>query len=309
MQNRQRTFECRKNNLMIVACVVTLCLPVVFGLLSAHQANAQQQPQAQTAPAAAPPVFEYDVASIKLNISGGPNMNSAGSADSFTISNTPVKALIQSAYGVQNYQILGAPDWLTSEKYDINAKLDVSLADAFRKLGPADRSLARQHMMQALLADRFALKIHRETKELPVYTLIVVKSGHKLKEAKPADGGPDAPPLPASSGSPSIRNSRTTSGPATLTFLHTSSADLAATLATEFHRTVVDKTGLTFRYDFTLQFMPDDAPIQPSSSAVPADLPPSIFTAIQDQLGLKLESGKGPVEVIVIDHVERPSGN
>jgi uncharacterized protein (TIGR03435 family) len=80
-------------------------------------------------------------------------------------------------------------------------------------------------------------------------------------------------------------------------------------LATQLGRTVFDKTGLTVRYDFTLKFMPDDAQVQAPSAGAPIDLPPSLFTAIQDQLGLKLESGKGPVEIIVIDHVERPSGN
>jgi uncharacterized protein (TIGR03435 family) len=309
MRKRQATFECRKNFLLIVAGLVSLILPAVFGFVGATPGPTQQQPQAQTTPAAAPPAFEYEVASIKPNKTVNGDVSTRTPPDGFSATNISLKDLIESAFGVQNYQIYGAPEWLTSEKFDIAAKMDPAVAAAFHNLSVEDRRLARQHMLQVLFADRLALKIHRETRELPIYTLVFAKSGPKLQETKPANPGPNAAPISAAVGGPSIHNSRTTSGPATLTFLHTSSADLAATLATELHRTVVDKTGLTFRYDFTLQFMPDDAAIQPSSSAIPADLPPSIFTAIQDQLGLKLESGKGPVEIIVIDHVDRPSGN
>jgi uncharacterized protein (TIGR03435 family) len=173
-------------------------------------------------------------------------------------------------------------------------------------------------MLQALLAERFNLKIHRETKELPVFLLTFAKSGSKLQLTKTADPNPNAPGPRSSRGGASIRSSNYGSGPITVTALHCSTADLASFLTTRVGRPVLDKTGLTDRYDFTLQFAQDDiVPRSPSGGAAngagplaPSDpVGASVFTAVQEQLGLKLESGKGPVEIIVIDHVERPSGN
>jgi uncharacterized protein (TIGR03435 family) len=306
MQKNHAAFGSRGTMLLTIAGAASLILPSFFGLAGASTGKAQQQPQAT--PAAAP-VFEYEVASIKPNKTVNGDVSTRTPPDGFTATNIALKDLIESAFGVQNYQIIEAPEWLASEKFDIAAKMDPAVAEAFHKLNIEDRRLARQHMLQVLLADRIALKLHRETKELPIYSLVIGKTGPKLQETKPADPGPNAAPPTAAAGGPSVRNSRTSSGPATLTFLHTSSADLAATLAIELGRTVVDKTGLSSRYDFTLKFMPDTAQPQSSSASAPGDLPPSIFTAIQEQLGLKLESGKGPVEILVIDHVERPSGN
>ena len=170
-------------------------------------------------------------------------------------------------------------------------------------------------MLQALLADRFKLTVHRETRELPVYSLVIGKNGPILQETKPDPSAPPAPGPAASRGGSSIRISKMSSGPATMTALHTSASDLADSLSVQLGRTVLDKTGLTSRYDFTLKWTADDAQLPlPSGSAPPPSLTtdpsgPTLFTAVQEQLGLKLEPGKGPVEVVVIDHVERPSGN
>ncbi len=314
MQKHQATFECRKNFLLIVAGIASLALPAVLGLTSTTPAHAHQQPQAQTSPPAAPPVFKYEVASIKPNKSGSGSIDGSSMPDSYTIKNAPLKRLIQDAYAVQNYQISGAPDWLTSERFDIDAKMDPSLVDAFQKLSVTDRRLARQQMLQALLAERFNLKIHRETKDLPVFSLVFAKSGSKLQVTKTPDPTPNAPGPRASRGGASIRTSSYGNGPVTVTALHCSTADLASYLTNRVGRPILDKTGLTDRYDFTLQFAQDDiAPQSPSGGASPsASVDPvgvSVFTAVRDQLGLKLEPGKGPVEIIVIDHIERPSGN
>jgi uncharacterized protein (TIGR03435 family) len=319
MQKRQATFECRKNFLLIVVGVLTLALSTAFGLVSATPRSSQQQSQAQTVPAVPPSiVFQYEVASIKLNKSGSGDIDSTSMPDSFTIKNAPLKTLIESAYAVQNYQISGASDWLTSERYDIDAKMDPSLVDGFQKLSLIDRRLARQQMLQLLLADRFALKIHRETKELPVFLLVFAKSGSKLQVTKSPDSNPNALGPPSSRGGASFRSSSKGSGPLTVTALHCSTADIASYLTTRVGRPILDKTGLTDRYDFTLEFAQDDMSSQASSGGAASGSAPaassdpvgaSVFTAIQQQLGLKLEPGKGPVEIVVIDHVERPSGN
>jgi uncharacterized protein (TIGR03435 family) len=186
--------------------------------------------------------------------------------------------------------------------------MDPAIAEALQKLPLEERKVKRQLMLQSLLKDRLKLTIHHETRQLPIYSLVIAKNGSKLQETKT---DPATPGVPVRRGGPSVRTSRTGSGPITLTVLHCASEDLASVFVPHVGRTVVDKTGLKAIYDFTLQFSPEDASAIPTGSS-PATLDPtapSIFTAVQEQLGLKLESGKGPVDVIVIDHVERPSGN
>jgi uncharacterized protein (TIGR03435 family) len=305
-------FGSSRKLLLNAAGLVAATVPLVFGL--AHATRSRGQSQAQSA-AANPSVFEYDVASIKPNDSGSANIGWRTPADGFTATNVSLKYVIKMAYRVEDVQIAGAPNWLGSEKYDIDAKMDVSVAAELQKLSPDDRRLARQHMLQALLADRFKLTVHRETRELPVYSLVIGKNGPILQETKPDPSAPPAPGPAASRGGSSIRISKMSSGPATMTALHTSASDLADSLSVQLGRTVLDKTGLTSRYDFTLKWTADDAQLPlPSGRAPPPSLTtdpsgPTLFTAVQEQLGLKLEPGKGPVEVVVIDHVERPSGN
>jgi uncharacterized protein (TIGR03435 family) len=307
MQSSHWLGSCR-NAISNAAKFTLLTLSIGFALASATvlRAQSQAQPVAAVAPAI---VFEYDVASIKLNKSTSGSFGSRSSPDGITLTNVPLQTLIQSAFGIQNYQIIAAPDWLAAEHYDIEAKMDQAVADALQKLNPDDRRLKRQLMLQALLIDRLKLISHHEIKELPIYSLVIAKNGPKIQETKP---DPATPGVPVRRGGPSIRTSRTGSGPITLTVLHCASEDLASVFVPHVGRTVLDKTGLTAVYDFTLQFTPDDSTAVPTTGAGPSTsdpTAPSIFTAVQEQLGLKLESGKGPVELTVIDHVERPSGN
>ena len=136
-------------------------------------------------------MFEYEVATIKAYKPGageGPGMMRVGinnAADGFIASGATLQMLVAQAYGIQNFQITGAPDWFTTDRFEIDAKMDSAVADALAKLSQDDRTLARQKMLQALLADRFKMKIHRESKELPAYTLTIGKNGSKLVEAKP----------------------------------------------------------------------------------------------------------------------------
>ena len=311
----------RRKQFLSATRLATLAIPILAGVIGFAATLAQPQSQDKPAHKLA---LEYDVASIRAVIPGSRRSILSGrpfseTPDGLVAKLVTLKLLIQWAYAVDNYQISGAPDWLSSERYDIDAKFDSSAADELQKLSPNDRILARQQMLQALLAERFNLTIHREKKELQVYALIVAKNGPKLQEAKLDD----------------TESSKSKGGPASGTGsmvvggswgqmkgYASPLANLTGMLTTYLHRPVLDRTDLTGKYDFTLRWTPDENQPQPSSAfqgppgsspnGIPSTEPsgsPSLFTAIQEQLGLKLESGKGPVEFVVIDHVERPSGN
>ena len=205
--------------------------------------------------------------------------------------------------GAEDSRITGGPNWLRFEKYDVDAKIDSSVVDELKALSQDQRTLAQQQMLRALLADRCKLAIHRETKDLAIYTLVIAKNGPKLQDAKPGEttslslGG----------------NGETRS----ITGQARSIANLVQALSVALGCPVLDKTGLAGKYDFKLEWTPDDSQAQSLSTGAPNDRlapppdsnAPSIFEAIQGQLGLKLVSGKGPVEIFVIDHVDRPSAN
>ncbi|HEY4837073.1 MAG TPA: TIGR03435 family protein [Candidatus Acidoferrales bacterium] len=292
MQIRRTISGAYNKHLLRALGFAVLIAPIMFGL-----AHAQAQNAASTSPK-----FEYEVASIKPNKSNGQGSYGITTApDGLTVTNTPLIMLIQSAYGIFNRdRIVAAPGWVDTERYDVAAKIEASVIDDLQKLNPSQISSARNQMLQALLADRFMLALHRETRELPVYSLVVAKNGPKIHQSKTDDvvagsngRGGRAPGMTAKNGS--IKGHSVTLG---------SFADF---LAAQLSRPVLDRTGLTSLYDLDLQWTPDDNELQSPPGSAPNG--PAIFTAIQEQLGLKLESGKGPVEVIVIDHIERPSGN
>jgi len=294
--------------LLITAALLAVATPVVFGARHTGQSHAESQDE-NTAVTA--PVFE--VASIK------PSQSSEGgfrigwfSQDQYTATGTTIKMLILDAYGVEDDQVAGAPNWLNSERFDIEAKVDSSVGSEFRKLSFDKRTLQEQHMLQALLADRFRLSLHRETRELPVFALIIAKNGPKFQEAKPGDTYPDGIKDMHGKGHGNVMRMRR--GQLIGQGVHI--ADLVQMLSQlQLGRIVLDQTGLTGKYDFNLQWTPDmdQAPREAlpgaDNASGPASSGPSVFTAIQEQLGLKLESRKAPVEVLVIDHVEKPSEN
>jgi bla regulator protein blaR1 len=214
----------------------------------------------------------------------------------YTAAGVTVRFLIQQAYGVRDFQISGAPGWVGLDRFEINAKADAETAAIVDK-DSSDSDLLIETMIQGLLEDRFHLKINRETKEMPVYALVLAKGGSKLKENTDGEG-------------PQIMRSR-----AKITLKRADLPMMAVLLSQILGRTVVDKTGLKGNYDVTLEWTPEDAQSQGSreggtETAPPADPNgPTIFTALQEQLGLRLESTKGPVQILVIDHVEKPSEN
>jgi bla regulator protein BlaR1 len=216
--------------------------------------------------------------------------------DRFMATNFTLHQLIRLAYGVQDSQILGGPDWLNSEKYDVDARIDSSVVDDLNRLGNAQNNLERLHMLQSLLADHFKLTLHRETKELPAYVLAVAADGPKLHTAKPGDsyakgvkGMGDAPAGPGEWQSEKGK----------IVFQGRPLSSLVQYLSDRLGRIVLDKTDLTGNYDFVLQW----APTSPEASS------PSILEAVQEQLGLKLELQNTATEVLIIDHAEKPSEN
>lgn len=317
MQRIRDVFVQNKSLVSITARIIAIAAVAMFGFINATPTPAQLEAQN---PISTTPVYKYEVVSVKASkpgTSGGYTMNTP---DGYTAKGTLLMILIQSAYGIMNNDLLsGAPGWISSERFDVEAKMESSVAEALQKMSKDDRILARQRMLQALLADRFNLTVRRETRELSIYTLVIAKNGPKLKEAKPDDNSPDR--IKGVDGHPvtnMVSNRLSVGGGVTMTGQAVSMTYLILHLSQQVGRIIVDKTGLVGNYDFTIQFTPEQGGMQlapndapGSASSLPPSEPgaPSIFTAVQEQLGLKLESGKGPVEIIVIDHVERPSGN
>jgi uncharacterized protein (TIGR03435 family) len=229
-----------------------------------------------------------------------------------------VKFLIEEAYNIKDAQLVGAPSWTDTERYDIEAKPDDATGAALDKLTPEQRRDQLRLMLQNLLKDRFQLVVTHDSKELPVYALVVAKTGPKVKPStfNPAEHSADAPRAPGVGGpaGPGIMMN----GRGSLKVTYADMSQLANVLSRFAGRPVVDKTGLTAKYDFELKWTPDDTmPTGPSTGPRPPgdDAPPpeatgpSLFTALQEQLGLKLEPQKNAMDVLVIQHVERPSEN
>jgi uncharacterized protein (TIGR03435 family) len=254
------------------------------------------------------PVF--DVVSVKPNKSDNGMMRIMFKPDGYSATNVSVKLLIQTAYGIRQDLISGGPGWLESAGYDFDAKVAGPDVDALKKLTPEQR----RSMLQPALADRFKLKVHTEIKQLPVYEIVLAKGGSKLKEATAGDTYANGIKGPDGVG----RGGMMRFGPGQLTAQAVPMTSLTNMLSQQLHRTVLDKTGLTGKYDLELNWTPDQGADPmfkgPEGSpqrgdAAPDSSGPSIFTALQEQLGLKLQSAKGPVETLVIDHVEMPSEN
>jgi len=248
--------------------------------------------QAQTTPPPKAPTFS--VATIKPSLRQG--WSSSFTPDSYIAFGVTLQwVIMQDAYAIYDKtRVSGGPDWLTTAKFDIQAKVDDADLDAFK----AFTQEQRQQMLQALLADRFKLVTHHETKEFRVFALTVAKSGSKLEETKPEEIRRN--PLG------NIMSRVTNIGTGHFDGQAFTMSGLADTLSRfpDVGRFVVDKTGLTGRYNFALHWTPDNTP---ADSPIVAG--PSIFTALQEQLGLKLDPTKAPIDTLVIDHAESPSAN
>ncbi len=300
--------------------VVALSLVIAGGM-------SQPRVDAQSAPAAVTPTFE--VASVKRNTSGDGRMTMGMSVSGqVTMTNIPLRQLIIRAYQLQNFQLIGGPGWLDSDRFDIIAKGEPNLPPARINL-----------MLQSLLVERFKLVARTEKREMPIYALVLARTDGKLgaglrpaaidcaammtargRAGAPPPGAPPpgAPPAgrgPGPGGPVGAGGCGMMMGPASFTGGSQPLAQLAMALSPRTGRIVVDKTGLSGMYDFDLQWTPEPGQGGPTGPPPPGAPPlppidpngPSLFTALQEQLGLKLEPQRGPVDVLVIDRVEQPT--
>lgn len=283
--------------LLTTAATLAIAIPVTFGLLNATPSRAQAQDATIGQPA-----HSFESVSIKPGQSPDTGMMNRSKImfnlndGSLTARGVPLQMLIKLAYHVQDSQLDGGPDWINTQRFDIDARM--SSADIAQLHKTMMENRGDQAMLQALLRDRFKLSLHQEVRNLPVYDLVIDKGGPKLQESN------------------GLRTMHMDRGE--LVSQGTHLAFLADQLSLRLGRTVVDKTGLMGNYAFNLRWTPDaeeearmsrdGMALPPASSAAEVSGPP-LATAIQQQLGLKLEPGTDAVQVLVIDHAEQPSEN
>jgi uncharacterized protein (TIGR03435 family) len=245
---------------------------------------------------AAGPLPEWDVAVIKPHPAEDHSMMWQMTADGLSLINLPLEMMICSAWDVKPYQVSGLSGWMKSSTFDLTAKVSGDDVAAYKKLNTAQR----QKMLQKLLTERFQLKVHMETKTLPIYDLVVDKSGSKLKVSTaieaPSDEERKANPEKYKKGS-------MTMGPGTYEGSGVQVRSLAGQLGNVLGKPVHDATGLTGLYDIELHFRPEEAEAGNDDNADA----PSVFSAVQEQLGLKLLPNKGPVETLVVDAAQKPA--
>jgi len=246
----------------------TLVTSVAIAWLAGHTVSAQT------------PGPAFEVASVKANSSGQAVMRLTAPPGTgrFDATNISARILILNAYGLRDFQLAGAPAWTESERFDV----------AGRTAASASRDEISA-MVRTLLADRFTLRTHRETREMPVYALVAASPDKRL-----------GPGLKISTA-----ETRTNISPTSISAVSMTMARLALTLSAVVGRVVTDDTGLQGAYDLELRFA-REGPLPPGAPPADPDAP-SIFTALREQLGLRLEGRRGPVEVLVIDGIERPT--
>jgi bla regulator protein BlaR1 len=316
-----RRLDFGRRILLSAAGLMIVVTPVVFGLLNAKQTRAQSPSQeaADLAPLSA-------TASVKPSAHPDgfirPSILYRDNGASFTAADSSLQDLLKMAYGIEGYQILAAPDWVSSERFDTEAKAGEPVIDKLQRLGPDQSKLETQRMLQALLTDRFQMTIHPETRILPIYSLVVVEPG-KLQKATG-----DCTPLPSAGRPLSMPDPPKLSTPGCSTFFVSMGGHLAVKnspisqlvsfLSGFTGRTVVDKTELAGKYDIELNWTPEPGQFPPIPADMLKNMPPlppphangpPLITAVEEQLGLRLEPQTGPVQIFVIDHVERPSEN
>ncbi len=267
-------------------------LIVAAALLGIQNVPGQQQPGAVKTTEVAP---VFDVVAIHENRkdpSGRSHIWSSATEGDFRTENVTAMGLLQWAYNLPDSRIRGGPPWMRTARFDVDARADPALNDRLRSLDSAQAREIERGMVRSLLADRFALKAHEESHVEPVYDLVVAKGGPKFQAAQV--------------------NGTTISGGKGQ--MHIAGSDhtlalLAEQLARLVGRVVVDKTGMDGRFDLTLTWTPEETPSGTSGSSADSGGGPTIFTALQEQLGLKLKPAKGPVPILVVDQMERPSQN
>jgi bla regulator protein blaR1 len=303
-----RKLNFTKKLLLSTAGVLALALPLTFGLMNAPQMRAQAQGETDSATA---PKFDVSFKPSELSTptyagSGVHMVRMMYGPKGFKAVNASLLSIIQEAYGIQANQIVGPPE-LKSAAYDIEVKTEGSPANA-QEMDPRLIQPEIRNQLRTLLADRFKLVLHHESKELPSYVLVVGENGSKLQPTKFADY-PDTARGPDGKGIHRMIMQLQGGQVRGIGAQKSSMAEFAKQLSLQLGKNVVDQTGMTGQYDFNLQWSEaatnkDGA----SNDSVPA-AGPSLFDAIQEQLGLKLVPQQGPTDVLVIDHVEWPEVN
>ena len=250
------------------------------------------------------PTLTYDVASIKVvndddDTGGGEGDRNPDREAVFYSSGSSLNELVEEGYGLPYYRISGGPAWAGSADFEIQARSGDSANSVLKNLTASEAKLEKQHMLAALLTDRFQLKVHWETRKLPIYVLVVGKSGPKFQVTRIAAGDRGAP----NGVTDFVRQACTPQG-CDAQFLGESMEYLSEYLGAMLHYKVLDQTGLTGKYDFTLPGASSTLTAGNEKTTQEA----SIFTAVQE-LGLGLVARKGPVEILVIDSAKKPAGN
>jgi uncharacterized protein (TIGR03435 family) len=268
---------------------IAVILLTILSTAAAQTPDPSQQFEVASIKPGPPP----DMRGMRVSIRGGPGTEDPGL---FRCENCSISGLITTAFDIRDYQ-LSAPDFTKNTRFDVSAKIAAG----------ATKEQFRQ-MLQNLLAERFKMTFHRDKKEMPVLNLVVAKSGPKFKESAPVEVAPDddaprnsGPPKKDANGFPilpkgkgmsmSISNDR-----AAMRSSDEAMSDFAGALSNQLRQPVIDATGLNGKYDIAMTWVPGDSPDNPG---------PTIYTALQEQLGLKLESKKGSVDIVVIDHIEK----
>jgi bla regulator protein blaR1 len=233
--------------------------------------------------------LEFEVASVKP---ADPSVRVSNvlfdAGENLTIANVPLRKIVTYAYQIRDFQLIGAPYWIGTERYDISAR--TARGDAVSASADGTSADRVRERLRSLLADRFGLVARHETKEQTVLVLIVAKNGPKLRVVS----------TPGDRQGISVNDGRLQGFSAPV-------ASLATQLSIATGQVVEDRTGLAEKYDFVLTWTPDIEP--PGSEHGDQSLGPTIFTALKEQLGLRLDPAKGRVDVLVIDHIQRPSAN
>jgi bla regulator protein blaR1 len=284
-----------------------------MGAVAAAMTLSLTTPSSMDAQATGAALPAFEVASIKTDpVSSdyvGTNIDMHLVGSHYIATGVTAKYLVQFAYNVEEFQLSGGPSWINSDKYDIDAKVEDSLLAEWQKLPASQRDQQEEQiklMFQSLLADRFHLQVSHEKKELPIYALVAAKNGPKFRLAKDAPETPEGPGSHVSSnnGGPFVAIENDIPISAFVKIIERQ-PELGG-------RLVLDETGLKDRYSFTLKWTRQRMTANggQETGSPPADpSAPSVWTALQEQLGLRLESTKGPVDTIVIDHIEEPSPN
>jgi uncharacterized protein (TIGR03435 family) len=277
---------CRANRVSVISLLV-------IALLAAP--TIAQQPAATT-PQSALPV--YDVASIHPHSALDNNISFNTRPGNFAATNATLKQLISFAWGIREDLISGLPGWADSAHFDVTAKVSDFDPAAFKHLTREQR----ESMLRPMLIERFHVTAHTEIKTLSVFNLVLTKDGPKFKKNPPPPVDPDNP----TKGQEGRGNITINDNDLTATAVPLSS--IAEMLAQQLNHTVIDKTGLIGDYDLKLKWTPEEQSNDTTENGT-ADRPPDLFTALQEQLGLKLEPSKGPVTTLVVDHAEQPTAN